>query len=355
MIIKQLGKLWYCATILALSLTFPLHPMEGAAGAATTTPTLSRYTASLPRIIEMPGAAVAERICNLLCTFSSGDATQEEPYKMAFIEKIRGMIATGETIKLLLIGFPVKSCNPNKVLSRNLDMADLFALTTLDHMCREIETVYAPGARIILYPHESYMTTINNLIRDVIGVEPYSQRNIDLYQASLHGLIAEHFHEHISIADAIADPLPRYLAQEIGTAMLPTEIFWKCELEPLWMAHKPDALGKKKWENELKSFAHTIAGCYEQQRDQLRRTLIEHYPTDQYIRLSIRAPEDGNIVNKLGIHLIQGKNGTPWQEALGIDTEGHIHLARRDQLAKQGFIPASYRIDGLDLTVMLQQ
>jgi len=63
---------------------------------------------------------------------------------------VRGQLADGGPLRMLLPAFPVKSPNPEKVLGQLPDMGEELALRSLDEMCEDIRRHYGPGAGILI-------------------------------------------------------------------------------------------------------------------------------------------------------------------------------------------------------------
>lgn len=86
-----------------------------------------------------------------------------------------------QPITFVLPAFPAKSPNPAKVLGTLPDMAERLALEFLSNLCKQIQEVYLPGARVIL-------CSDGRVFNDVVGI-----RDIDVtdYQRELSLLINE--------------------------------------------------------------------------------------------------------------------------------------------------------------------
>jgi pyoverdine/dityrosine biosynthesis protein Dit1/AcrR family transcriptional regulator len=63
---------------------------------------------------------------------------------------VRRFASAGLPVHFVLPAFPAKSPNPEKVLGRLPDMAEELALKFLNSLCREIKTIYPPGAKITI-------------------------------------------------------------------------------------------------------------------------------------------------------------------------------------------------------------
>lgn len=66
-----------------------------------------------------------------------------------FLPIVMGQVSRGESIKMLLPGFPFKSPNSrDKVLSNLPDLGEELALKHLNGLCENIKTVYEHGAEV---------------------------------------------------------------------------------------------------------------------------------------------------------------------------------------------------------------
>lgn len=68
-----------------------------------------------------------------------------------FISVLNRFVKVGDRIDMCLPAFPFKSANKvNKALGFLPDKAEEIALARLNDMCRRIEEIYAPGARVVI-------------------------------------------------------------------------------------------------------------------------------------------------------------------------------------------------------------
>lgn len=128
-------------------------PLPGAGAALAGSDRLSS-----PLIEPEPGAAAddtSERILRALFRHRRlqpvAGACAERPCVECLgphLTKVRRFVVKGEPVHMLLPAFPAKSPNPRKVLGRLPDMAEELALKYLEEVCREIQKVYTPGARV---------------------------------------------------------------------------------------------------------------------------------------------------------------------------------------------------------------
>ena len=67
------------------------------------------------------------------------------------VNKIEKLVSNGQKIRLVGPAFPEKAPVRGKTLSDNPDMAELISLKHLNNICKEIESVYGPGAEVVIY------------------------------------------------------------------------------------------------------------------------------------------------------------------------------------------------------------
>ena len=134
---------------------------------------ISHYKSTLP---TMGKVRSPENIVSFLQLFS-----QKKDVKGVYelVEKTRRLMDTNDPLSFVLPGFPFKSFNETKVISPGeIDLAEVLALATLDHLCQEIETIYGAGACITIVPDAIRVTCL-------LGVQ--TQR--ETYLSNLRGLL----------------------------------------------------------------------------------------------------------------------------------------------------------------------
>lgn len=95
--------------------------------------------------------------------------------------RILAAVEREEPVVFVLPAFPGKSPNPAKVLGARADMAERQSLAFLNSLCRRIEQIYAPGARIVL-------CSDGRVFNDVVGI---AENDLTAYQQDLAVLIEE--------------------------------------------------------------------------------------------------------------------------------------------------------------------
>lgn len=93
--------------------------------------------------------------------------------------QVMSAIAANRPILFVLPAFPAKSPNPAKVLGTLPDRAEQLSLAFLDGLCRQIQTLYSPGAQVIL-------CSDGRVFNDVVGIP---DEDVTRYQHELARLI----------------------------------------------------------------------------------------------------------------------------------------------------------------------
>lgn len=102
--------------------------------------------------------------------------------------KIIHYIEQGLPIEMILPAFPAKSPNRNKTLGHLPDYGEFLAMTRLVELCKEIEAVYAPGAKVII-------CSDGRVFADLIYV---SDDHISEYRDAIREFAENNLDDHIS-------------------------------------------------------------------------------------------------------------------------------------------------------------
>lgn len=339
-----------------------------------------RYVNQLPRITMDNGSIEIEStITEFICKFSNSHnpiTGKEVP-----IEKIRRNINQGSPISFMLLGFPIKSPNSDsKVIAPSLDMAELCALLTLNHIAKEIETVYSPGAQIKLCTREPFIFDFNNAAKKGGGIELFSEKKVEKYQKQLKSLVNYFFptlqidnisnirqlynekyaHEPAAINKSDKANYSVFMQEEIRYEAfldsLRTEVLANNDMVRASVNKKfKEAQGhnfmsmKQHFDlstiekikklipinAEIKKIAEALSVHAALGAIRMRKLIEENYATENYIRLSIHPSKDGDVSQKLGINLIPGSTLTPWHAAAVVTREGMITLKHTKQVKKK--------------------
>ncbi len=254
--------------------------------------------------------------------------------KAKLTEKIGKRIATGKPIQYILLAFPQKSDDSEKrVLAPVADVADFVGLLTLNNIAEQTKAVYAPGAEIMLYTREVQLDQANEITRAELGIPIFPEEDRVNYQRQLRDLIKHAGLATIKVCDidGIEDIYKRV---EPTTAATPLSSGMRAFYQGLLDTKRlrdgaRTTLAKKMTmrkasagaQQHLQSVATKVALCMNKGAQTMRTILQNYVPEyDTCVRLSVRAPEDGDISSKIGINLVHGsQGGVPWINVLVVD------------------------------------
>lgn len=224
--------------------------------------------------------------------------------------KIGSLIAQEKPLLMYLPGFPFKSINRTKCISALIDVGELLALITLEHIAKQIEQVYSPVQITIVSDGYAYKTP----------VDP-DDEVIAHYHAQLQGLLTKF--SHLRFQDGLSFG---------GDA---------CDAGVLRDAVKREVIGS--WTQENQETADDMAifikrdsaflGLTSANITQVSMIMVQcsmkygqflkkHYPEQDFIRLSVHPHAD--VSKKLGINLIYRNKGTPWHNAVVVVDEQFV-------------------------------
>ncbi len=260
----------------------------------------------------------------------------------------------------------MKSTNTEKkVLSLEVDLAELAGMLTLYHMCKEIALIYPPGAEIMLYTDEPFLCDMSAIVERHLGETLYQKNELECYQRQIHKLV-RFFYPIIQIGkiknlqelyakgkqeipasrtDTDINDMKRFMAQELSfkrfvqaaQKVLFKELAIKacpqfaqlsfrefsdhCSADKSLKKLYADISSQLHCKELLSATARNLAECYAHGATCLRTLLNEQVPGyASAIRLSVRQSTDIGI--KLGINLILGSRGTPWHNVLVLSSNG---------------------------------
>ncbi|MBY0442184.1 MAG: isocyanide synthase family protein [Mycobacteriaceae bacterium] len=249
--------------------------------------------------------------------------------------RILDFLLGDETIEFALPAFPCKSPNPNKVAGTLPDEGERIALITLDKLCRDIEALYAPGARVTI-------CSDGHVFADVIGVP---DETVTAYKDNIKQLIVAEGLSRLStfdLRDIWGD-------EEIDSKRLRLERGWMGSLEDLRRQARTDyeiARVIRGMTRFLREDAETATGTSSQQQREAKRRAyrllarsrawgsIVHTHLPRAVRLSIHPQPLG--AEKFGVNLVPlaaGDSGwtTPWHSVVLYNHAGLPCLVRHDQ------------------------
>lgn len=255
-----------------------------------------------------------------------------------FLDRVMEAVERNEPVVFVLPAFPGKSPNPAKVLGVKPDMAEEQSLTFLNGLCRRIEAIYAPGARIVL-------CSDGRVFNDVIGIP---DADITTYQRELDTLFGEIGAHNLSTFNldhvfqgAGFDEMRASLMSGFGEPLELVQAKVRAGGDELRMyqgitrflvedALRPDmAISKTALQKQCRVRAYQVI-----QRSRAWDVLLaEYFP--RAVRLSIHPQVCGS--RKIGIHLMDTDDEwlTAWH-SVAVEVGGRFRLMKRAHAEKLG-------------------
>lgn len=253
------------------------------------------------------------------------------------LNKIRKMVSEGKPISMILPAFPGKSPNRNKTLSRLPDLAETHSIDSLYELCRDIQEIYPPGAKINICS-DGYVFSDLVRIPDP-DVELYSVALIDYYNENYPDAF-----EFYDLKDAFPeldsmDAMREELMIRYGESLISLRDRAKKQRELTAMYQgitrflHEDFLGldefKKMSRTHIQKFAKSVSYRVIQRSNAWSTLLEEIYPDS--LRLSIHPQY--RVSGKIGIHMISTEDcwRTPWH-SVAVKKNGIIYLEKRSNV-----------------------
>lgn len=253
-------------------------------------------------------------------------------------DRVRAAIARNEPVIFVLPAFPGKSPNPAKVLGKRPDMAEQLSLAFLDKLCRKIQTIYAPGAKLVL-------CSDGRVFNDAIGI---AESDITQYQHDLVELIEHIKASHLSTfnldnvySGCTFDEMRTRLMREFGTPIEVLQEQTRKDGDTLRLyrgmtrflfedALRPDMMiSRTALQKESRKRAYQVI-----QRSKAWDGLLATIFPDA-VRLSIHPQICGS--RKIGIHLMATEDEwlTPWH-GVAVEMNGRFKLMKRREAESLG-------------------
>ncbi|KAL0484782.1 DIT1 [Acrasis kona] len=179
--------------------------------------------------------------------------TAENAYRSA-LQKI---VDRNEKIKLLLPSFPVKCYNPLKCNRKMPDLAELRCVTKMYQLCKEIEAVYAPGAKVVFIA--------DGLVYAPIFREP-------METALQYRQVVEEFIKLLDVSDYVEMDDMEYLKQKHLTEFNNFEKIAQLEISNIWKDEKNADLVE-----ELLNNTRSNINLTQYERSDLRNIFFSNY------------------------------------------------------------------------------
>ncbi len=351
---------------------------------------ISHYKSTLPTIGD---TLSPETIIDFLQLFSKKDDVDG---REKLIKKTRQLIKKSASLHFILPGFPFKSFNEKKVISPGeIDLADVLALTTLDHLCQEVGKIYEAGACVTIIPdairiscflgvqtqRDDYIFNLRNLLpseylhikeihefeskpttgkpleevalflskRDADGIEkdpyiPFVRHELDC--SFYYKKIKEEILATIRTQRTFRDNFPEELKESVQelsydefAGYLTEAIQDNDENQETYKA----LMRALETQFSLKTMIKKCALINAQEARQLSGYISELFGDyENYLRLSVNQHHK-DISQKLPFQILLGNDRTPWHNTLFISSKKEIFLASRNHVEDGYLKEESYR------------
>lgn len=252
--------------------------------------------------------------------------------------KVNYFTQQNRPLHFILPAFPAKSPNPHKVLGSVPDLGEEIALNTLEDLCKEIKTVYDPGAHITI-------CSDGRIFSELVGV---TDAQVTTYVQGIHSMIERLGLQHVDIVnledlmegdsfDALRDRLLTTYAEPLE--QLKDKVKKSPEFNNLFngihrfITEDRKVIEPDKSATQIKNDSKTIALKVIQHSSAWTRFLTYVYP--DAIRLSIH-PYPAHS-DKIGIRLTKATdNGlTPWHGVIVLQKDDYV-LMKKEQAEQKG-------------------
>ncbi len=245
----------------------------------------------------------------------------------------------GDALVFLLPAFPAKSSNRRKTEGPAPDLGELLGLQNLERMCREIEAVYAPGARVVI-------ASDGRVFRDLVMVSP---EDLELYRQGIEAMIRDYGLSHLgsfSLEDAaelFGESPEKLVVERFAPRLEDVRELVRTDPEQRRMFdgihrfmqedlsfHHPE-LSRSQLEKRSKSLAYQVI-----QRSRAWDALLAtRFPGT--LRLSIHPYP--MVHRKFGVKLVPGSDrwATPWHNVV-VREGGRFTLRKRHEALSQGAV-----------------
>lgn len=260
------------------------------------------------------------------------------------LPKIVAAIEKNLPIPFVLPAFPGKSPNPEKVFGPLPDMAEERALHFLQALCDRIQTLYAPGAQIILCSDGRVFSDVVGLLDEHVTAYQDEIGKMILNLRSISTFNLEELYAGLSFDEMRANLMDQYgepielLRASVSRGKNPGAAADDEETHRLYCGITrflfEDSLfpGQKQSRTALQK--ESRARAYEViQRSKAWGELVEHrFP--EAVRLSIHPQTCG--AKKMGVRLLEPDNWqTPWH-GVAVEVDGRFILMKRKQAEMLG-------------------
>jgi pyoverdine/dityrosine biosynthesis protein Dit1 len=308
---------------------------------------VTNYLKKLPTISIEKEMNQTETACEIVQFLKRMSHTSfERTGEKELLNRIEDIIKIDTALTLVLVGYPFKSTNTDlKVLSEKVDMGEFIGFLTLNHICQQIQTLYKPGAKVLIYSDGLAYTSLLDISESTY--KSY-QKDLNTLSAFFNEYISIHYPQDLDLNLKEKAPFDQETFQDI-THFMEEELNctkWKeifdikaKELLPDMaeklknkMTRKKAQLALNKKRNELiKDKSRALALEASQLSYVFGQAVKNDLKNVPYIRLSIHPHQ--NISEKLTIPVIYGSRGTPWHLTPLLYKDG-VQLQKKKEIEK---------------------
>lgn len=143
-----------------------------------------------------------------------------------FIDSVIPLIENNQPFKMLLLGYPCKSINPDSVLGTTPDGGEEEGIKNLEHICEEIKSVYDGGCELLIVNDAHFYSDIKIVPSDDV---------IDEYENCLHKMTKSPMIHFTNILSDFADSYEKARSIVFEKYMLSDEAVRAAVLEKDWL------------------------------------------------------------------------------------------------------------------------
>lgn len=240
-------------------------------------------------------------------------------------------------LHFILPAFPAKSPNSSKVLGTLPDLGEKIALQALEDLCKEIKSIYEPGAHMVI-------CSDGRIFSELVGV---TDDQVSRYVNGIQKMIDSLKLQHVSIVN-LEDLLPGDTFDNLREQVLQSyaepldELAARLKADPefkglfngihRFITEDRKAMQSERSKSQVKEESKGIALKVIQHSNAWTRFLAYVYP--DAIRLSIH-PYPAHS-DKIGIQLTKATDNwlTPWHGVIVLQEDGYVLMKKSEAEAK---------------------
>lgn len=256
-----------------------------------------------------------------------------------FIDSVIPLIENNQPFKMLLLGYPCKSINPDSVLGTTPDGGEEEGLKNLGQICEEIKSVYDPGCELLIVNDAHFYSDIKIVPSDDV---------IDEYEDCLHKMTKNPMIRFTNILHDIApDSYEKARSIVFEKYMLSDEAIRAAVHEKEWLrnilvvyktfiTHEyAPVLMPGFTKSEIKKQSKELAYQWIQRYLVLNEMCAELF--SDYFRLSILAFQPHKKSFSINLIPSTSEYGKSWYNVLVKNADGSMMLIKKKEAEKAGY------------------